>query len=132
MAKRGRNLSAYMNAEVTEKFDRLMAHMGYGPSQTIANLVDVRDKEIEDGVTRRQTMKDVQEGIAALRRDVNLILSILVDKKNESEYESNRQDQINEHDNLLNQLLERQERLYREGGMSTGYRLPEDNDPTVD
>jgi Mg2+ and Co2+ transporter CorA len=58
--------------------------MDYGTSQTIANLIDVRDNEIKDGVTRRQTMKDVQEGIAALRRDVDLILKLLEDRADAS------------------------------------------------
>lgn len=125
--KQGRNFSVYLNFELLEKLERIKAHLGYGISQTIANLIDVRDKEIEDGVTRRETMTQVQEGIAALRRDVDRILLLLEDKP-----KSDHQKQIEAQDNLMNAFLEHQERTYRKGGMTTGYRLPEDNDPTVD
>jgi hypothetical protein len=82
--EKGKNFSVYLNAELLEKLERIKAHMDYGTSQTIANLIDVRDNEIKDGVTRRQTMKDVQEGIAALRRDVDLILKLLEDRADAS------------------------------------------------
>lgn len=77
MANRGKLVSVYMNAEVLEKFNRLMDHMGYGVSQTVANLVDVRDKEIVDGVTRRETMKKMQKGLAELQEGQQQVVRLL-------------------------------------------------------
>jgi hypothetical protein len=70
MAAKGKNFSVYLNAELLEKLERIKAHLDYGTSQTIANLIDVRDNEIKDGVTRRQFMADLRGTLAGITEEL--------------------------------------------------------------
>lgn len=70
MAAKGKNFSVYLNAELLEKLERIKAHLDYGTSQTIANLIDVRDNEIKDGVTRRQFMADLRGILAGITEEL--------------------------------------------------------------
>lgn len=76
-SKPGKNYSLYLNAELVEKFEDLQAHLGYGVSQTIGNLIEVRHNEIKDGVTRRQTAQEVKEALYGIRADLAVILELL-------------------------------------------------------
>lgn len=89
MAKRGKNYSLYLNDELVKKFERIQAHLGYGVSQSIANLIEVRFTEIEENVTRRQVMSEVRENLTALKegneeiaQGITAILMLLGSKEN--------------------------------------------------
>lgn len=73
----GKNYSMYLNAELVERFDRLQKHLGYGVSQTIANLIEVRDNEIKDGMTRRQLIGDIRDELAEIKEMLGIIIEMI-------------------------------------------------------
>jgi NTP pyrophosphatase (non-canonical NTP hydrolase) len=70
MAK-GKNYSIYLSAETDEKFEMVKQHIGYGTSETIANLILCKANEIKDGMTRR-------DQIAAMREDMEKLKCLLL------------------------------------------------------
>jgi hypothetical protein len=70
MTEKGKNFSVYLNKELLDKLERIKEQTGYGNSQAVANLIDVRDNEIKDGVTRRQVMSEIREFLAVYRQEL--------------------------------------------------------------
>jgi hypothetical protein len=70
----GKNYSVYFNDELVEAFCRVRAHLGKGASQTIAHLVEAKDIEITDGLTRRDQIAALREDLATLHNDVRYLL----------------------------------------------------------
>lgn len=73
----GKNYSVYFNDELVEAFGRVRAHLGKGASQTIAHLVEAKDSEIADGLTRRDQIAGMREDIAALTGRVASLESLM-------------------------------------------------------
>lgn len=63
---KGKNYSVYLSADTDQRFEKVKAHVGKGISETIALLIDIKANEIDEGVTRRQTMTLVQESLTRL------------------------------------------------------------------
>lgn len=70
----GRNYSVYFDADTALKFERVKAHIGKGISGTLAMLVDLKVAEMDEGVTRRQTMILVQEGLTRIESKLDRLL----------------------------------------------------------
>lgn len=63
---RGKNYSVYLTADVDKEFDLVKQHIGYGTSETIANLIHIKANEIKDGVTRRQLIEEIRGDLARI------------------------------------------------------------------
>jgi hypothetical protein len=75
----GRNYSVYFNRELVEKFGRVQSHVGKGISQTIVHLVEAKDAEIADGLTRRDQIAGMREDIAAMDKRLAVLESLVGD-----------------------------------------------------
>lgn len=71
------NISVYLDDHTEKRFEKVKEHIGRGVSGTVTQLINMEADAIEEGLTRRQTMKNMQEAMAALRRDVDRILGLL-------------------------------------------------------
>jgi len=73
----GKNYSAYFTLELVEKFERVQEHLGKGVSQSFAHLVEAKDLEIRDGLTRRDQVAAAREDIAELKQQLARIELLL-------------------------------------------------------
>jgi polyhydroxyalkanoate synthesis regulator phasin len=76
---RGKNYSVYFNRELVGKFENVQNHLGKGISQALAHLVEAKDIEIRDGLTRRDQIAGMREDIAALTGRVTALESLVGD-----------------------------------------------------